>query len=58
MRYKMARPSRTDNMIKHLMSNRKNKAKEIKDVEKKPKDPEDVKRLLEMWQKKKVDDSK
>ena len=54
----MARPSRTDNMIKHLMSNRKNKAKEIKDVEKKPKDPEDVKRLLEMWQKKKVDDSK
>ncbi|MBI4159250.1 hypothetical protein HY500_03250 [Candidatus Woesearchaeota archaeon] len=49
----MARPTRTDNLVKHLMINRRGKTKEIKDVEKKPKDPEDVKRLLEMWQKNK-----
>ena len=53
----MARPSRTDNLVKHLMINRKSKIKEVKE-EPKTKDPEDVKKLLEMWQKKKVNDQK
>ena len=47
----MARPSRNDTMIKNLMKRRRDKYKEVKTEESKPKDPEDVKKLLEMWQK-------
>ena len=49
---KMARPSRTGNLVKHLMINRRSKIKEVKE-ESKPKDPEDIKKLLDMWEKQK-----
>lgn len=46
----MATPTRSDTMIKNLMKLRKNKIKEIKKEEEKQKDPEDVKKLIELWE--------
>ena len=54
----MATPTRSDRMIKHLMSLRKNKPKEVKtEEEQKPKDPEAVNNLINLWQKKKKDEN-
>ena len=53
----MAIPSRNDIMIKNLMKRRRSKVKEVK-IESKPKNPEDVKKLLEMWQKAKEKEQK
>lgn len=45
----MATPSRNDTMIKNLMKKRRSRIKEIK-IENKQKDPEDIKRIIEMWE--------
>jgi hypothetical protein len=48
----MATPSRKDQMIKNLMRQHKKKEEEKKKEEKeKPKDPEAVKELVELWKK-------
>lgn len=49
----MVVPKRSDRLIVHLMEHRKakNKKLEAKEDPPKPKDPEDTKKLIEMWQK-------
>jgi len=45
----MVVPSRRDTMIKNLIKSRKGKIKAI-EVSNKPKDPEEVRMLIEMWE--------
>ena len=55
---KMATPSRNERMIKILIDNRKNKIKDVKKEEIKPKNPEDIKNLLKMWEESKKEKKK
>ena len=54
----MATPSRNERMIKILIDNRKNKIKDVKKEEIKPKNPEDIKNLLKMWEESKKEKKK
>jgi len=47
----MVRPSRRDRMMHNIVSQHRKKSKEIKEEEEKPKDPEAIKNIIELWKK-------
>ena len=47
----MVRPSRRDRMMHNIVSQHRKKSKEIKKEKEKPKDPDAVKNIINMWKK-------